>query len=247
MHNMKKSKKILNWLFGGISLTYVLIVISPQVLFANKLEYKSFSVYYHSDEINTEKLKSVLDKSEKLLQNTELFKNEINQDIFICNSFNEFTFFALLSRKAFAVNYPITQNIFLSKSSISENFIFRNGEENNKRTLSGAIAHETTHSLLENKLGTLKYKLLPSWKNEGYCDFVANESSYNEQNGLKDICNNKENSDVPSFKYFKYRLITKYLFEEEKISIEKYLNEDFNFEQTNEDMKQKFCTQHIEK
>ena len=68
-----------------------------------------------TDEINLEQLKSILDKSENLLKSTELFKTEINQDVFICNSYNEFTFFALWSRKAFAINYPITQNIFLSK------------------------------------------------------------------------------------------------------------------------------------
>ena len=241
---MKKTKKILNWILKGISLTYILIIIFPSFLFANKLEYKNFSVYYHSSDISIEQLKSVLDESEKLLKSTELFKTGINQDVFICNSFNEFTFFALLSRKAFAVNYPITQNIFLSKSSISENFILRNGKKNNKRTLSGIIAHETTHSLLENKLGTLKYKLLPSWKNEGYCDFVANESSFNGQKGLKDICNDKENSDVPSFKYFKYRILTEYLFEKRKISIDKFLNDDFDLEDLNKDMRTKYCTQH---
>ena len=241
---MKKTKKIINWLLGGISLTYVAIIIFPSFLFANNLEYKNFNVYYHSSELNVEQLKLVLDESQNLLNNTELYKTGINQDIFICNSFNEFTFFALFSRKAFAVNYPITQNIFLSKSSISKNSILRNGKENNKRTLSGVIAHETTHSLLENNLGTIKYKLLPSWKNEGYCDFVANESSFNKQKGLQDICNNKDNSEIPSFKYFKYRIIAEYLFEKTKITLDEFLNDDFELEEINENLKKKYCTQH---
>jgi|TARA_B110000908_G_C10221911_1_gene435809 hypothetical protein len=38
-------------------------------------------VYYHSSEINVEKLKLVLDKSENLLINTELYNAGINQDI----------------------------------------------------------------------------------------------------------------------------------------------------------------------
>jgi len=240
---MKKTKKIINWLLGGISLTYAVIIIFPSFLFVNNLEYKNFNVYYHSSEINVEKLKSVLDESQNLLNNTQLFNDEINQDIFICNSFNEFTFFALFSRKAFAVNYPITQNIFLSKSSITENSILRNGKENNKRTLSGVIAHETAHSLLENNLGIVKYKLLPSWKNEGYCDFIANESSFNKQKGLQDICNNKDNYDTPSFKYFKYRIITEYLFKERKITLEKFLNDDFELEEINKKLKKKYCTQ----
>lgn len=223
-------------------MTYAVIIIFPSFLFENNLEYKNFNVYYHSNEINLEKLKSVLDESQNLLNNTELYNTEINQDIFICNSFNEFTFFALFGRKAFAVNYPITQNIFLSKSSITENSILRNGKENNKRTLSGVIAHETAHSLLENNLGTVKYILLPSWKNEGYCDFIANESSFNKQKGLQDICNSKDNSDTPSFKYFKYRIITEYLFKERKITLEKFLNDDFELEEINKKLKKKYCT-----
>tara|TARA_B100000795_G_scaffold232727_1_gene191126 strand:+ start:160 stop:888 length:729 start_codon:yes stop_codon:yes gene_type:complete len=239
---MKKTKKIFNWLLGGISFSYFLAIVFPSFLFANKLEYKSFSVHYHSNDINREELRLIIDKSENLLKGTELFKT-IKQDIFICNSFNEFTFFALLSRKAFAVNYPVFQNIFLSKSFASEDYILRNGKENNKRTLSGVIAHETVHSLLENKLGILKYKLLPSWKNEGYCDFIANESSFNEKKGLQDICNDKDNSESTSFKYFKYRKITQYLFEERKITLEKFLNDDFEMEEINKNLKKKYCTQ----
>ena len=241
---MKKTKKIINWLLRGISLTYAAIIIFPSFLFANNLEYNNFNVHYHSSEINVEQLKSVLDKSQNLLANTELYKARINQDIFLCNSFNEFTFFALFSRKAFAVNYSITQNIFLSKSSITENSILRNGKENNKRTLSGVIAHETTHSLLQNNLGIVKYKLLPSWKNEGYCDFIANESYYKKKKGYQDICNNKDNSDIPSFKYFKYRIITEYLFEERRITLKKFLNDDFELEEINEILKKKYCIQH---
>ena len=102
---------------------------------------------------------------------------------------------------------------------------------------------QTTHSLLENKLGTIKYKIFPSWKNEGYCDFIANESSYDEQEGLSWICNKKENSNNPSFKYFKYRLITDYLFKERKISMEEFLTKKFDLDELNEDIKEKYCTQ----
>ena len=40
-------------------------------------------MYYHSNDINKEELKLVLDKSENLLKKTELFKKGISQDIFM--------------------------------------------------------------------------------------------------------------------------------------------------------------------
>ena len=151
-------------------------------------------------------------------------------------------FFAPMSRKAYGINNPISQNIFLTKSSISGNYILRNGDENNKYSLSGVIVHETVHSLLRNELGLLKYKLLPSWKNEGYCDFIANESSFDEKKGLTDICNDEVNSESASFKYFKFRKITQYLFEDRKVSLNKYLDEDFDLENINNNLKEKYCT-----
>ena len=240
---IKKTKKIFNWILTGIGCSYLIITFFPTFLFANKLEYKNFSVYYHSNDININELKLVLDKSEKLLKGTELFKIGITQDIFICSSYNEFTFFAPISRKAYGINNPISQNIFLTKSSISGNYILRNGDENNKYSLSGVIAHETVHSLLRNELGLLKYKLLPLWKNEGYCDFIANESSFDEKKGLTDICNDEVNSESASFKYFKFRKITQYLFEDRKVSLNKYLDEDFDLENINNNLKEKYCAQ----
>ena len=240
---MKKTKKIFNWILTGIGCSYLIITFFPTFLFANKLEYKNFSVYYHSNDMNISELKLVLDKSEKLLKGTELFKIGITQDIFICSSYNEFTFFAPISRKAYGINNPISQNIFLTKSSISGNYILRNGDENNKYSLSGVIAHETVHSLLRNELGLLKYKLLPSWKNEGYCEFIANESSFDVKKGLTDICNDEVNSESASFKYFKFRKITQYLFEDRKVSLNKYLDEDFDLENINNNLKEKYCAQ----
>jgi len=152
-------------------------------------------------------------------------------------------FFALMSRKAFGKNNHISQIIFLSKSSILENYVLRNGKKN-KYSLSGVIAHETVHSLLRNELGILKYKLLPSWRNEGYCDFIANESSSNEQKGLTDICNDEVNSESASFKYFKFRKITQYLFQDRKVSLNKSLEENFELEEINNDLKKKYSTQY---
>ena len=149
---------------------YILIILFPQFLFENKLKYKMFSVYYHSNEVSVEELKSILDESERLLLASDLYQIEMDQDLFICSSLGEFTFFALRSRNAFAVNHLITQNIFLSESSTSENYIFRNGINNNKRTLSGVIAHETTHSLLENHLGP--HRQCYSTINHQHVDFL---------------------------------------------------------------------------
>lgn len=236
---MKKAKKVFSYTLSGLAIIYGLILIFPQALFSNSINYKNFTVYYHSDTMDIPKLESILDKSASLLSESEVFDEGKKQKIFLCSSFNEFTFFALRSRKSFAVNYPLIQNILLSESNIEDNSIRRNASENNRRTLSGVIAHETTHSLLEDKLGIVKYKLLPSWKNEGYCDYIAKESSYDEQLGRQQICENEHDSS-PSFRYFKYKAYAQFLLEGE-VSLDDFLNQDFNLESVAFKERKKYC------
>ena len=64
-----------------------------------------------------------------------------------------------------------------------------------------------------------------------------------KKKGLTDICNDEVNSESASFKYFKFRKITQYLFEDRKVSLNKYLDEDFDLENINNNLKEKYCTQ----
>lgn len=218
---------------------YFIIILFPQFLFSGKYQYKNFTVYYHSGKTSELYLRAILDRSDSLLQATNLVGEKFNQNIYLCNSFGEYAFFAPLSSKAFGCNYPFIQNIFLSKSDVNTDNCERNAGEYNKRSLSGVIAHETTHTLLENKLGIIKYKLLPSWKNEGYCDFIAKESSY-KQDGITEICNGI-NPASPSFFYFKARFYTAYLLVDEHIGLDEFLSKKFDVEELDNKLRIKYC------
>lgn len=236
-----KIRKYISGLLTALVGIYVVILLFPQMLFANSIDYKNFKVYYHQDDLNIEALKSVLDASEVLLSDSHLYNTSHKQEVFLSDSFKEFTFFSLVSRKAFAVNYPITQHIFLSETDVLKNQIIRNSETYNKRKLSAVIAHETVHSYLENELGLLKYKLLPSWKNEGYCDFIAKESSYNETLGREELCSNSQEPKSPSFTYFKYRMLTEYLLKDKKVELDSFLENTFDLNQLESEYKSKHC------
>ena len=238
---MKKFQKVIKATLTTLIAIYILLILFPQVLFANKIEYKSFEVYYHNN-INEQKLKSVLDQSEKLLQESDLKSHSETQQLFLTDSYSEFSFFALLSKNAFAVNYPVIQNIFLTKSNLAKNSITSNNHSHNKRSLSGVIAHETIHSLLENKLGVIKFKLLPNWKVEGYADFIAKESSFSATNEIKTICNTNKNNVSRSYKYFQYRIVTEYLLEEKNIGLNEFLNNEFELEKLKEKVIENYCT-----
>lgn len=238
---MWKPKKILNYVFIGLAILYGTILMFPQVLFSNSLTHKNFKVYYHSEQSDIDQLPPILDKSLTLLSSSDVFDPKRTQKIFLCNNYGEFTFFAPRSRKSFGVNYPVTQNMFLTLSNIGKDEIKRNGAAYKIRSLSGVIAHETTHSGLENKLGLFRYKMLPTWKNEGYCDYIAKESSYDEKLGWTQICGNNEKTDLPSFTYFKYKTYVSYLLKKEKVALDSFLIKDFDMKRVALKSRKTFC------
>lgn len=58
------------------------------------------------------------------------------------------------------------------------NFVFANEEANidTARTLEGVIAHENTHTDIQEKFG-LKTLFYSNWKIEGVCDYISQETS----------------------------------------------------------------------
>ncbi len=242
MKSVNFKKYAIVWLLVLAVISYNLILLFPQVFFNGKCRYKHFTVYYHTSEADEVELKSVIDKAEDLLKETELSEIEYHQKVFICKGFIEYAFFARGAAKTFGVNYTHHKNVFISKSAIPVNLVYNMTDENNVRTLSSVIAHEAVHSLLMRRLGLIKYVFFPTWKNDGYCEFIARESSYNQEKGLAEVCSNNENSDSKSFMYFKYRLYIKYLLEEKKITLDNFLNADFDQKELDEGIKKKYCT-----
>ena len=236
---MKKIRIIILFSLTLLLTAYLILFLFPQIAFGNKLEYKSFIIYSHSQ--LDKNIFTVLDSAGSLISCSEFYKIKTGQHkIYLCNNFLEYSFFAPTQRQAFAFNNPLTNNILLSKSNILQNRVERNGNENNFRTLSGTIAHEVTHTLLKNYLGFIKYMGLDTWKNEGYSDLIAKESSFDFIKGINFLCNYK-NSSLPSFKYFKYRLYIEYLIKDKKLSFNEIVHCNFTLKQLDKDVQKKYC------
>jgi hypothetical protein len=236
---LKRIRKITLILTASLTTIYLLLFFFPQIVFKDKIEYKSFIIYSHSQP--EKNIFSILDTVENLISHSEFYKNQKGKyKIFLCQNFFEYSFFAPTERHAFASNNLLTNNIVLSKSSISGNKVERNGTENNHRTLSGTIAHEVTHTLIKTRIGLTKYMQLDNWKNEGYADFIAKESSFNFLIGTYFLCNSQTPSSL-SFQYFKYRLYVGYLIRDKKITFTKIINDRFNLKELDSEIQKKYC------
>lgn len=234
--DLKRLFKRVGFTLTSLGLVYLGLFLYPQLAFGKKITYKSFEVYSH-DSLDAA-IYSVLDSAQALLNRSEFYKpDHIKQKIFVTSGFNEYTFWAFTSSGAFAVNQKLTNNIFLAQTNIAENVIKRNSEEYNVRSLSGVIAHETTHALLR---AAFDGQDLTVWENEGYCDYVANESSFPTEIGLGILCNGLQNSSG-SFDYFKYRLFVTYLITTEHLTFRQILAKDHSIKELEGKIRAKYC------
>lgn len=228
-----KAYRIARYLVVSAGVAYVLLLSFPQVLFAHEISYRNLKVY--SREPLDQNIYAVLDKVESRLAASEINNQEIRPKIFITNSHGLYAFISLyFGSNSFGKGFAAlpTNNIFINKSDVAKDLVFRRAVANNERSLSGVIAHETTHLLIRKKFGYWRNLTMPVWKKEGYAEYVAGGSTLSYETGVKMW---KENpKDGTGYHYFKYYMLVKYLLEHDKLSVEDLFNRDFDVQSLEE-------------
>src|SRR4030095_1481368 len=199
-----------------IAVAYLLLLNFPQPLFAYSTRYESFQVYSRQP-IGAE-LNTVLESAETRLRRSPLYDMSAIRHIYLTDGFG---IYALLSHKAyksFANSVPYIDNVIVNKSDVIADRVFLKREKNNTRSLSGVIAHEVTHLFIRQRYGTIKASLMPTWKNEGYCEYIAGDSTIALEEGIRLWRENP--SDDTGYRYIKYHLMVKHLLEDEKMSVD---------------------------
>jgi len=213
-----KKWKIVEYIVEGMLLIYLGLICYPNLLFAHSIKYKNFRVY-STKEIDSN-IYNILDKAEINLSTSSINDTAITYRLYLCNNYSLYFFFAPKSRKAFANNYSIIHNLFISNCDIRINEAYKNDENDNYvRQLSELIAHEATHTLTEKKLGFWKYWVLEGWKNEGYSETIG----YNERPNLttvKEFLKENKDSNKPGVLYKKYYYAVAYLLQIERMKFE---------------------------
>jgi len=77
----------------------------------------------------------------------------------------------------FAISRRPTENIVINASDVAQDLVTTGAAVGGRRSLSSVIAHETAHGMLRRRYGMWIDLTAPQWLREGYCDYVAQESS----------------------------------------------------------------------
>ena len=84
---------------------------------------------------------------------------------------------AVSSSGSFAITRPLGSAIVINDTDPATATVRNTRKTGGGRTLASIVAHETTHGMIRRRFGFYADRIYPTWLTEGYCDFVAGEST----------------------------------------------------------------------
>lgn len=184
------TRKILK--IGGISLVSVVIVIGaylgllfyPGVLFAEHFRYKNFEVFSQT-ELPAEEVRRILDQVERALLTSPINDPMINHKILFGHDNGAFK---IIQDVACSISFrrsgcPVFTFNRAEPPHVSQVITFRIPDFRQDLLLhpqggvafcmSHDLAHEVVHTLVASRIGVERNLSVPSWKREGYPEYVA--------------------------------------------------------------------------
>lgn len=212
----------------GIFALYWALLCFPQSFFRSSVSANNLSLY--SDQpFSAEEGKTVLETVEAKLAASPLYSADQHHTAFICNARWRQRLFFNHKYGVGGVNYyPFTSNVFLRDAEIEENRLI--SPSGNKvpgdRTLDYFIAHEITHTLTCQAVGSFAYYRLPEWVREGYADYVAKGSAFNYDEARRAFLADAPEMDRwKSGLYLRYHLLVAHLLDRQHWSVQRLLEE----------------------
>lgn len=207
-----------------VAVAYLLLLTFPQALFGYSADHGKFRVY--AREPMGPEIGAILDAAEERLKSSPIYDGEDRRDIYLTGGFGMYAFLSHKAYGSFANSVPFIDNVFISKTDVAADRVFIRRSYSNSRSLTGVIAHETAHLFIRKRYGTVPSIFLPTWKVEGYCEYVAGDSTIPLDEGIRRWRGNP--ADDTGFRYTKYHLMVKHLLENEKLSVEEMFDRDLD-------------------
>ncbi len=123
-------------------------------------------------------IEPILADAQRRLQTSALVHRPLERhSIYLTRGGWRWEWLAIGSNETFAVTRMFTENTIVNRSDIARNLVFARRTIGVSRSLSSDIAHEVTHSMIRDRFGLWTSLAAPKWAVEGYCDYVAGDST----------------------------------------------------------------------
>ena len=184
---MRKARAI-NLATVAAAVALVSPLTAPQLLAFPYSARSQGSVVWSEVPLPQSALDKVLNRKTALVAQSPLAEpHGETRHIFLTDGGWRWTWLALQSRDGFALSRGFTETIVVNRSSLADDSVVSglrvhvDGKAvGGRRTLSGTLAHEFCHGMERRRFGPLVDLTKPTWLREGYCDYVAQESSLSE-------------------------------------------------------------------
>lgn len=122
-------------------------------------------------------LAPILARADRLVHASPLAAHEEGRDIFLTGGDWRWNWLAGTSTGAFALTRPFSSAVIVNRADLAGDHVYNKAALGGTRSLSGVIAHEKCHGMVRRHFGAVRERMAPAWLREGYCDYVAGESS----------------------------------------------------------------------
>ena len=217
------------------------IILFPQLLFANKMNYKKFKVCSNG-KISYD-IQIVLDNAMSLVEKSELYDSSYNYNIILCHNSLYNKIDDIFMGVGPAARSRLHNVIIKVRIDPKGNLAFATFHKECEVNLTYLLAHEMIHCLQANKYGIIKFNPFRHpefWKLEGYPEYISRKprlldkdySLTSEIERYIDLKNKatgiwivaEDGCEAPDY-YYKGRLMMEYLIDIKHLSYDQILKD----------------------
>lgn len=152
-------------------------LLAPELLAFPHVATSNGDTVYSVKPIDKPALDRVTRRANALVAESPLARPYEPRTIFLTDGGWRWSWLAVRNNAALALTRPGREAIIINTSDLSADGI---ATAFGQRTLSGVIAHEKCHGLERRRFGLSVDWRKPQWLREGYCDYVALESTLSD-------------------------------------------------------------------
>ncbi len=176
---MIDGKRVRRWINRGVPILaapLVFVIYVPQALaFPHYQRFGSTDVW--SEAPIPANFPAVLARADALVASSPLAGGDASRRLFLTQGGWRWRVLSVTSGGALGLRRPFSPVLLFNRHDAVRDRLFT---PFGTRSLSGVIAHETSHLLVARRIGELRMARLPAWVSEGLADFVARESTLSE-------------------------------------------------------------------
>ena len=156
-----------------IGVLATLLYVPTALAFPYQARFGTTTVY--ADRPIDAAMPGVLARADALLAASPIDRPRIARQVVLTDGGWRWRVMALGGSGAIGLRRPFGTALIFNRSDVARDLVINGAAVGGRRTLSRTIAHEMVHLLVARHIGEWRALMLPTWKREGYADFVAAE------------------------------------------------------------------------